>query len=82
VQLDRYPNRHLAFGVGIHRCLGANAARVTWKAVMQRVLERMPDYVLDLGAIVPFPTIGTSSGWLKTPARFTPGPRAGAVLPY
>jgi cytochrome P450 len=82
VQLDRYPNRHLAFGIGIHRCLGANAARVTWKAVMQRVLNRMPDYVLDLDAIVPFPTIGTSSGWLKTPARFTPGPRVGAVLPY
>ncbi len=81
-QLGRYPNRHLAFGVGIHRCLGANAARATWKAVMQRVLKRMPDYVLDLDAIVPFPTIGTSSGWLKTPATFTPGPRVGAVLPY
>lgn len=81
VRLDRYPNRHLGFGIGIHRCLGANIAKVTWLTVMQRILARMPDYVLDLEACVPFPTIGTSLGWLKTPAAFTPGPRVGATLP-
>jgi cytochrome P450 len=81
VELDRYPNRHLGFGIGIHRCLGANVAKVTWLTVMRQILTRMPDYVLDLEACVPFPTIGTSPGWLKTPATFTPGPLVGAALP-
>ena len=81
VRLDRWPNRHVAFGTGIHRCLGANVARVTWKIVVQRVLERMGDYVLDLSACVPFPTVGTGAGWLRTPATFTPGAPVGAELP-
>jgi cytochrome P450 len=81
VQLDRAPNRHLAFGTGIHRCIGANIAKVTWKVTVERVLERMGDFVLDLDACVPFPTIGAGNGWLKTPATFTPGTRLGVQLP-
>jgi cytochrome P450 len=27
IKLDRSPNRHSAFGLGIHRCLGSNLAR-------------------------------------------------------
>lgn len=81
VELSRYPNRHLGFGIGIHRCLGASVAKVTWLTVLRRILTRMPDYAIDLEACVPFPTIGTSPGWLKTPATFTPGPRLGAELP-
>lgn len=81
VKLDRYPNRHLGFGIGLHRCLGANIAKVTWLTTVRRILDRMPDYVLDLDACVPFPTVGTSPGWLKTPATFTQGPRVGASLP-
>jgi cytochrome P450 len=81
VRLDRAPNRHVGFGVGIHRCLGANIAQVTWRVVTRRVLERLGDYVLDVGASVPFPTIGTGAGWLRTPATFTPGARLGVELP-
>ena len=81
VRLDRAPNRHVAFGTGIHRCIGANVAEVTWKIAAHRVLERLGDYVLDIAACEPFPTVGTGAGWLRTPATFTPGQRVGAELP-
>ena len=42
--LDRAENRHLAFGVGIHRCLGSNLARMELKVALQRWLARFPDF--------------------------------------
>jgi cytochrome P450 len=44
VVLDRQPNRHLAFGVGIHRCMGSNIARSIMRIALGEVLARMPDY--------------------------------------
>jgi cytochrome P450 len=75
--LDRSPNRHLAFGVGIHRCLGANVARVMWEVVVRVVLTRLSDYRIDRSGCVRYPTIGVTNGWVATPATFTPGPRVG-----
>jgi cytochrome P450 len=82
IRLDRSPNRHLGFGIGLHRCLGANIAKVSWTTVTQRVLERMPDYVLDLDAHQQFPDVGTGNGWLSTPVTFSPGTRLGVDLPH
>jgi cytochrome P450 len=81
VKLDRYPNRHLAFGVGIHRCIGANLAKVSWQTMLTSILTRMPDYQIDRAACRRFPTIGVVNGWIGTPATFTSGPRLGATLP-
>lgn len=44
VILDRAHNRHLAFGVGPHRCLGSNLARMELKVALQRWLARFPDF--------------------------------------
>lgn len=44
VHLDRQANRHVAFGVGIHRCLGSNLARMELTVALQRFLERIPDF--------------------------------------
>jgi cytochrome P450 len=41
--LTRTPNRHLAFGHGIHYCLGASLARLEGRIAFQTLLERMPD---------------------------------------
>ncbi|MGI8756363.1 MAG: cytochrome P450 [Acidimicrobiales bacterium] len=42
VLLDRQPNRHVAFGVGIHRCLGSNLARMELRTALERFLDRVP----------------------------------------
>lgn len=38
--LDRKPNRHLAFGFGIHTCLGAPMARMELRVAVEELLER------------------------------------------
>jgi cytochrome P450 len=49
VQLDRTPNRHLAFGVGVHRCLGAHLARLELKVTLERILLRLPEFRITAG---------------------------------
>jgi hypothetical protein len=46
VVLDRTDNRHFAFGVGIHRCLGSNLARLELSVAVQRFLDRVPTFRL------------------------------------
>lgn len=46
VILDREANRHFTFGVGIHRCLGSNLARMELRVALQTWLERIPDFTL------------------------------------
>ena len=46
VILDREINRHFAFGVGIHRCLGSNLARMELRVTIQTWLRRIPDFTL------------------------------------
>jgi cytochrome P450 len=41
------PKRHLAFGHGIHFCVGAALARIEARAVLQAVLEQTRDFALD-----------------------------------
>jgi cytochrome P450 len=43
----RIPNRHLAFGSGIHLCAGMNLARLEGRIAIGRFLRRFPHYELD-----------------------------------
>jgi len=86
VDIKRWPNRHTAFGVGVHRCAGSNLGRAMAKELLSQILSRMGDYVVDLDALEPYPHQGTNTGWQRIPATFTPGPRllpadAGATTP-
>ncbi len=45
-RVDRPNNRHLAFGTGVHRCVGAPLARLEMSVVLEEVLARMPDLEL------------------------------------
>jgi hypothetical protein len=42
VILDREENRHAAFGLGIHRCVGSNLARMELRTAIEVFLERIP----------------------------------------
>lgn len=51
VILDREPNRHAAFGLGIHRCAGSHLARMELRVALQVWLEAFPVFHLaDSGA--------------------------------
>jgi cytochrome P450 len=44
VLIDRTENRHLAFGLGIHRCLGSNLARLEVRVAVEEFLARFPEF--------------------------------------
>jgi cytochrome P450 len=48
--IDRGPSRHLAFGQGIHFCLGAPLARLEAMIALQAVLSRLPGLTLTAGS--------------------------------
>jgi cytochrome P450 len=75
--IDRNPNRHLAFGVGLHRCVGSHLARIEFAEVITQILRRLPDFEIELDAVVEYPNWASVGGWAKLPATFTPGMREG-----
>jgi cytochrome P450 len=46
VIIDRKQNRHAAFGLGIHRCIGSNLARLEMTVAVEELLKRIPEFVL------------------------------------
>ncbi|MCB1029738.1 MAG: cytochrome P450 [Acidimicrobiales bacterium] len=44
--IDRQRNRHLAFGLGIHRCVGSNLARMELRTALEEWLTRIPHFEL------------------------------------
>ncbi|UGQ11742.1 cytochrome P450 [Yinghuangia sp. ASG 101] len=80
IDMARPGNRHYSFGLGIHRCIGSNLARVSFKRMITAVLDRLPDYTIDTEGTVHYATIGVIQGMRHLPAAFTPGERTGAGL--
>lgn len=56
VVIDREENRHAAFGLGIHRCLGSNLARLEMNVAVEVFLQRFPDFSVDANEIVTWST--------------------------
>ncbi|MGC9666875.1 cytochrome P450 [Planosporangium sp. 12N6] len=81
VKLDRFPNPHTAFGLGIHRCIGSNFARSWFQLMLRAVLDRMPDYTIDRTAAQRNHSIGIINGFINLPATFTPSEPRGVALP-
>jgi len=66
--LGRERNRHLAFGVGIHRCLGAYLAQMELRVSLGEWLARIPDFELAAPAAVTW-TGGNTRGPASLPLR-------------
>ncbi len=65
-RIDRELNRHVAFGSGIHRCLGSNLARMELRIALEAFLERIPPFTLDATADPAW-----SGGQVRGPRRVT-----------
>jgi cytochrome P450 len=64
VLIDRAENRHAAFGLGRHRCLGSNLARMEMTVAIEEWLARYPEFGLEPGARVKW-----SEGTVRGPRR-------------
>ena len=56
VDLRRNPNPHLAFGGGVHRCLGSHLARVELRVALREFHRRIPEYELAPGTVLEYTT--------------------------
>jgi cytochrome P450 len=73
IVLDRAPNRHVAFGLGPHRCIGSHLARLMSGVMVKAALDRIPDYQVDLGGVHEYLGNPSMTGLGKLPVTFTPG---------
>ena len=69
VVLDRKENRHAAFGLGIHRCVGSNLARMEMTVALEEWLKRIPEFRLDPAGEVTW-SQGTVRGPRQLPMLF------------
>ena len=69
VRFDREVNRHIAFGGGIHRCLGSHLARLEFRVALREWHKRIPDYEIEPGAELSYTTGIRSIDYF--PMRFT-----------
>jgi cytochrome P450 len=56
VRFDRNPNRHMAFGGGVHRCLGSHLARQELRVALREWHNRFPEYHLRPGVELDYTT--------------------------
>jgi cytochrome P450 len=69
VVIDRKQNPHAAFGLGIHRCIGSNLARMEMTVAIEEWLKRIPDFKLDPAGKVTW-SEGTVRGPRQIPILF------------
>jgi len=50
VDIRRQPNPHIAFGAGVHHCVGSHLARLEIEVALQEWHRRIPDYRIEPGA--------------------------------
>jgi cytochrome P450 len=81
IVLDRAPNRHVAFGLGPHRCIGSHLARLMSEVMVRAVLDRIPDYRVDIGGVQEYLGNPSMTGLGTLPVTFTAGESRGTAAP-
>ncbi len=77
--IDRVMERHLAFGFGVHFCLGARLARLETRVALEEIHQRLPDYEVDESGVSVVHATNVA-GLATLPIRFTPSePRGQAA---
>lgn len=69
VLIDRVENRHAAFGLGIHRCLGSNLARLELRVAVEEFVKRFPEFELAHGEDGVVWSVGQIRGPRQLPVR-------------
>ena len=72
LDISRHPNRHLAFGYGQHRCLGARLAQLEARIFLDELLERMPGFVVLGDQAHKKPSVGAIHVYKDMPAAAEP----------
>ncbi|WP_336047967.1 cytochrome P450 [Streptomyces sp. CA2R101] len=68
LDLDRSARHHVAFGFGIHQCLGQNLARAEMDIALRSLFTRIPDLRLAVPAAeIPFKPGDTLQGMIELP---------------
>jgi cytochrome P450 family 142 subfamily A polypeptide 1 len=70
--VDREPNDHVAFGHGVHFCLGASLARLELRVMFETLLARLPDLALATDEPLPLRPSNFIVGIEEMPVVFTP----------
>jgi len=68
ISRDRTEAQNLAFGYGIHSCLGAALARLESAIALDRLLDFMPEYEVDYGNLKRT-TLSSVNGYSNVPVR-------------
>ncbi len=77
--ISRKPNRHIAFGQGVHYCLGAPLARLEARVALNILLERLPNLARSRSGALP-PTDGVILHGVKNlPVRWDARPKVVTV---
>jgi cytochrome P450 len=75
IDIHRTNNRHMAFGMGPHRCLGSHHARIMFSTMLRQILLRIPDFQVQRDKVERFEDCGSVYAVRHLPVIFTPGRR-------
>lgn len=80
LDLERSLNKHVAFGVGLHRCIGSHMAMAMFEIITEQTLRRMPDLKIDRARSTRYQSTGVLNGWSQLWGTFAPGNGKGITL--
>ena len=75
IDIHRTNNRHMAFGLGPHRCLGSHHARLMFTTLLRGIITRIPDFAVQWEGVERFEDCGSVYAVRHLPVTFTPGKR-------